>query len=68
MTPAQVRAARLELGLTQSAMADIFGRRIRAVQWWEQDDAPEGQRIPSDAAMLLRYMLRYGLPDAALKK
>lgn len=68
MTPADVRAARRKLGLTQSAMSDLFDRGIRSIQWWEQDDAPEKQRIPHDAALLLRYMLRYGLPDEALKR
>lgn len=67
MTPAEVRAARKSLGLTQSALADLLGRGTRAIQWWEQDDAPERQRIPSDTALLLRYMVRYGLPDVALK-
>lgn len=66
MTPAEVRAARLKLGLTQAGMARLLGRGVRAVQWWEQDDAPVKQRIPADAALLLRYMLLYGLPDTAL--
>lgn len=67
MTPAEVRAARKSLGLTQSALADLLGRGTRAIQWWEQDDAPERQRIPSDTALLLRYMVRYGMPETALK-
>lgn len=68
MTPADVRAARETLGITQVALAAILGRGVRAIKYWEDDDAPEKQRIPHDAALLLRYMLRYGLPDAALKK
>jgi DNA-binding transcriptional regulator YiaG len=67
LTPAEVRAARAALGLTQTGLADLLGRRARAVQWWEQDDAPDKQRIPADTALLLQYMVRYGLPDVALK-
>lgn len=68
MTPAQVRAARRQLGLTQADLARLLGCGTRAIQYWEQDDAPEKQRISHDTALLLRYMLRYGLPDEAIKK
>lgn len=67
MTPAEIRDARKSLGLTQTALAALLGRRTRAVQYWEADDAPPGQGAPADVALLLRYMLRYGLPEEALK-
>lgn len=67
MTPADVRAARAALGLTQAGLAETIGKAIRAVKYWEDDNAPERQCIPSDTALLLRYMVRYGLPDVALK-
>lgn len=66
MTPAEVRAARRQLGLTQAGLGALLGVGVRAVQWWEQDGAPERQRIPAASALALRYMARYGLPEAAL--
>jgi DNA-binding transcriptional regulator YiaG len=67
LTPADVRAARKTLGLTQDELADVIGKALRAIKYWEDDNAPERQRIPIDAALLLHYMVHYGLPDVALK-
>lgn len=54
MTPAEFRAARERLGLTQTAMAAALEVTLRAVQMWEA-----GERgIPGPARVALRFMLR----------
>lgn len=68
MTPAEVRAARKSLGLTQIELAKVCGNAIRTIKYWEMDGAPESRRIPNHAALLLRYMVRYGLPEVALSR
>lgn len=66
MTPAEVRAARKSLGLTQAQLGALMGVGKQAVSWWEQDDAPENRRMPDGSALALRYMLKFGLPEEAL--
>lgn len=66
MTPAEVRSARKSLGLTQTQLGALMGVGKQAVSWWESDNAPEKQRIPTAAALALRYMLQYGPPEDAL--
>lgn len=63
MTPGEVRAARKQLGLTQTELGALFGVGQVAVSSWERD----ARSVPKSAALALRYMLRYGLPDDALK-
>lgn len=66
LSPAEVRAARKSLGLTQAELGAVIGRAPRAIRYWEAEDAPARQRITAADALLLRYMVRYGLPDDAL--
>ncbi|KWT70747.1 hypothetical protein APY04_0808 [Hyphomicrobium sulfonivorans] len=63
MTPAEVRAARKALGLTQTELGEILAVSQVAVSLWERD----GRAVPGAVLLALRYMLRYGLPVIALK-
>lgn len=67
MTPAEVRAARKRLGLTQAGLGEVFEVSGRTVCQWEQEPPVPGRSIPAGTALALRYMLLYGLPDTALK-
>lgn len=65
MTPAEVKAARLALGLTQRKLGDVIGYREQdasTIRRWETG----AREITPIAALLLRYMVKYGLPDVAL--
>lgn len=53
MTPAALRQARATLGLTQTQMAAMLGRKLRNYQQWEGDD----RRIDEAAARLLTAYL-----------
>lgn len=66
MIPADVRAARTALGLTQTGLGALFEVTPRTVRHWEQEPPVPGRGIPAGTALALRYMLRYGLPDVAL--
>jgi DNA-binding transcriptional regulator YiaG len=52
MTPAEFRAARERLGLTQTALAAALEVTLRAVQMWEAGD----RAIPGPARVALRLM------------
>lgn len=62
MTPAQLRSAIAQLGLSQEALGRFLGHpNGRTVRRWLAGEA----RIPEAAAKLLRLMLRLNLsPDA----
>ena len=70
MTPAEVLAARRELGLSQRALARFLGVGFRTVQRWEYGQ----QDIPEMASMLLAWLAwderpeREGTGGAALMK
>lgn len=69
MTPAEVKALRKSLGLTQRELGEVFGYAeadARTIRRWESK-AATGRAITPIAALLLRYMVRYGLPDEALE-
>lgn len=67
LSPAEVRAHRKSLRLTQPQLADRFGIAVRTLKYWEDETAPEQRRIPRSDALLLRYMVKFGLPETALK-
>lgn len=63
MLPDEVKAARLQLGMTQAELGDAMGltgeHAAAVVRSWEK-----GRRnITGPAAMLLRFLLRYGPLD-----
>lgn len=59
MTPAALRQARATLGLTQTQMAAMLGRKLRNYQQWEGDD----RRIDEAAARLLTAYLHGYRPE-----
>ncbi len=64
MTPAEIRSARVQLGLTQAGLARVLGLADdRIVRRWEAGDVA----ITGPANLAIRYMLRYGPPERALK-
>ena len=48
MTPDEFKLARQSLGLTQSQIAPLVGRKLRNIQQWEA-----GERMIDPAAVLL---------------
>ena len=59
MTPAALRQARATLGLTQTQMAAMLGRKLRNLQQWEAGD----RRIDEAAARLLTAYLHGYRPE-----
>lgn len=57
MTPTEFKQARITLGLTQTQMAELFGRKLRQFQNWES--------IGPDAlaASYMRAIVKFGLPS-----
>jgi len=53
MTPAELRAARTALGLSQRELAERLEVTIRALQMWEAGE----RAIPGPARVALRLML-----------
>ena len=53
MTPAELKSARDEMGLTQQRLADSTGHDIRTIQRWESGDSP----IKPAMARLVRHWL-----------
>lgn len=63
MKPSELKAARHRLGLSAQGMADALGIADgRTVRHWESGARP----VTRPVALLVRYMLKYGLPDKAL--
>lgn len=66
MTPNEIEELRRQLGLSQAGLADVMGLTPktgrRTVARWEHGEID----ISGPAAVLLRYMIKYGLPDVAL--
>ena len=54
MTPDVFRAARNQLGLTQTQLGHAFGRSLRQVQTWEQH-GPDDLAVRYMAALLSGY-------------
>lgn len=54
MTPAEVRAARKALGLSQVAMAQAVGVSPRTITHWEAGS----RNVPEPAARLIRSMMK----------
>lgn len=63
MTPDDVKAARLQLGMTQAQLAHALGLvgddAVRTVRRWESGD----RAIGGPAAQCLRYLLKFGPLD-----
>ena len=59
MTPSAIRAARLSVGLSQSAMADLCCVHLRTVQKWEYagPDRTMGRHMPESAWQLFQIKL-----------
>ena len=53
MTPAELKAARSTLNLSQSELAEAIGQSVGAVRHWEQGD----RKIPGAVAKLIEMML-----------
>ncbi len=53
MTPAELREARVEMGLTQQTLADSTGHDVRTVRRWESGESP----IKAPMARLIRHWL-----------
>ena len=49
-----VLEARQSLGLTQTAMADLLGKRPRIIQYYESDP----QKIPTTVSKFIAYLLK----------
>lgn len=52
MTPAQMKATRTALGMSQLAFADTFGLVLDTYKEWEQ-----GHKRPSGAALVLLHLI-----------
>ena len=61
MTPAELKSARKELGMTQQKLADWTGHYIRTIQRWEAGDSP----IKAPMANLVRNWLAQRQRQAA---
>ena len=60
MTPQKLKAARIQLGLTQYAFAKAFRVSPRAVGGWEQGVRNgRAHAIPAPIALLVRCALRH---------
>lgn len=65
MTPDELKSTRHQLGLTQRQLGEALGyneKDASTVRRWEYG----ARAIPPMAALLLRYMAKYGLPARAL--
>lgn len=59
INPAEIKAARARLGITQAALADYLGVTVRAVKYWEA-----GQRkMPWSAQILLAQLVATYAPN-----
>ncbi len=60
MTPAELKSARKQMHLTQSALAKALGlspaNGARSVRAWEK----EGNTVPGPVAVAVRYMVEHG--------
>jgi DNA-binding transcriptional regulator YiaG len=60
MTPDELKAARVELGLTQPEFAKAFQVSPRAVGGWEQGERNgRPHTIPKPVALLVRFALKH---------
>lgn len=58
MTPAEIRAARQSLGMTQSQFADALGVAPQTVRRWEMSADRNSRRAPSEQTLrLIRVLL-----------
>lgn len=65
MTPTEITDARKQLGLTQAELARVLGLADdRIVRRWEAGDVA----ITGPAQLAIRYMLAFGLPEAAFMR
>lgn len=65
MTPDELKSLRHQMGLTQRELGEALGYQdagATTIRRWEYGT----RAIPPVAALLLRYMAKYGLPDSAL--
>ena len=60
MTPAKIKQARQQLGLTQAAMAAKMGIILRKWERWEGGHSP----ISPEGARLVEMLLKYGAVDS----
>ena len=61
MTPAEVKAARLALGMTQAQLADalrLAGDGKRTVRHWETENGKHGISGPASVALELMLAIR----------
>lgn len=58
MTPAELRAIRRQLGLTQTELAERIGVHLRSVQKWEGSE----REISRPVAMLIEAIFRQARP------
>lgn len=58
MEPAQIKNLRASLGYTQAEFGQLFGKKVRAVAYWEA-----GQRSPSKADMYAMEVLHRYVGD-----
>ena len=56
MRPAELRALRESLGLTQSALADALGMHVNTVACMERGDKPISARTSASLELLVRVM------------
>jgi len=65
MTPAEIRAARHQLGMTHREFGAALGVQGQTARRWEIDAGKKSNRKPSpQTVMLLRQMLATTRPDA----
>lgn len=65
MTPDEIKSIRHRLGLTQRQLGEVIGYREKdasTIRRWETG----ARQITPIAALLLRYMEKYGLPKNSL--
>lgn len=63
MNQEELKSARESFGLSQGEFAQELGKSIRTYGEWERGK----YEVPDSVALLVRYILRYGLPRDALK-
>lgn len=62
----EFKAARLSLGLTQQALADLFGRDIASIQRWEADSTLKSSvAVPSWAVREVNGMIEESKTNAS---
>ncbi len=59
MTPAEYRAALIDVGLSPSSASKFFQTDERTTRRWAADD--NGKDVPRAVAITLRLMAKYGL-------